>query len=476
MSSAGISFGGLASGLDTKAIISALVAVEQRPITQLQAKKTSLTKQKSLFGDLKGLLDKLTTASKALQKTTDFLAMKAVSSDENVLTASASSTATPGSYTLTVESLATAQVNASTGSASPTTEFLNGSNPPTAGEFFINIGGNQWLVTTDDTPSLQEIAASINDTASTNDLGIRAEVVDTGNTQNGGANRYQLVVRATEAGLDGGFSLTFSDGNSELSDLLDDVNTNRIADAANAHLKLNGIDIYRSSNTVSDVIAGVTLDLKAVSAQPVTNGPRTPLTVTISTDAEETSKKIESFVEAYNAVVDFFATQNKVDGEGKASGPLFGDVTLRSIRSSLRTVVGSQVDGTGNEAYQMLSQIGVTSDKDGKLTFNRSKFEEALSTDESAVAKIFTESTHGIATRLDTQIDLYTDGVDGLIKTRTDGFDRQVKNTSDRIEQAERRLELYQKQLEVKYANLESLLSKLQSQGGGLSGLANLSR
>ncbi len=473
MSSAGISFGGLASGLDTKAIISALVAVEQRPIYQLQAKKTSLTKQKSLFGDLKGLLDKLTTAAKALKSTTDFLAMKAASSNEDVLTASASSSATPGSYSLTVESLATAQVSASLGSSSPTASF--GSGIP--GEFSIDIGGNSWIVTTDDTPSLQEIAASINDTATTNDLGVRAEVVDTGNTQNGGANRYQLVVRATEAGTEGAFSLTFSDGNQELADLLTEIGGNTIVDAANAHLKLNGIDTYRSSNTISDVIAGVTLDLKSVSAQPnPPSGPFTPLTVTITTDAEETSKKVESFIEAYNKVVDFMAEQNKVDGEGKASGPLFGDVTLRSIRSSLRSIVGGQVATTGNESYQLFSQIGITSDKDGKLTFNKSKFEEGLSTDENAVARIFSDATNGISARIETQIDLYTDSVDGLLKARSDGFDRQVKNTSDRIEQAERRLEQYQKQLEAKYANLESLLSRLQGQGSGLSSLNNLSQ
>ncbi|MCB9884185.1 MAG: flagellar filament capping protein FliD [Planctomycetes bacterium] len=461
MSSAGISFGGLASGLDTKAIISALVAVEQRPITQLQAKKTSLTKQKSLFGDLKGLLDKLTTAAKALKSTTEFLAMKATSSDEDVLKASASSSATPGSYTFTVERLATGQVNATTGSASATAAVA-----AVGFEFTLDVGGNQVPITTDDPPTLQGIANQINAAGQA----VRAQVIDTGNQANGGANRYQLVLSATEIGSAGGFSLSIDPGEDPTAiAFVNDLSAGVKSDAQDAKIVLNGgIEVYRSSNTVSDLFNGLTLDLKATST--------TPVTVTVSTDAEETSKKVEAFVEAYNKVVDFMAEQNKVSEEGKASGPLFGDVTLRSIRSSLRNIVGGQVETTGNEAYQLFSQIGITSDRDGKLTFNKSKFEEALGTDENAVANIFTDATNGISTRLETQIDLYTDSVDGLIKARSDGFDRQVKNTTDRIDQAERRLELYQKQLEVKYANLESLLSKLQGQGSGLSSLNNLSR
>lgn len=456
MSTAGISFGGLASGLDTKSIIAALVAVEERPIRVLESKKTSLNKQKSLFGDLKGLLDKLTEASKALKKTTDFLAMKASSSDENVLTVSASSSATPGTYTARVQKLAQAQVNSHSGSASRTATIESG-----AVTLQIDTGdGPQFVSLTD--PSLDSVAAAINSQAT----GIRAEVIDTGNTGGGGAQRYQLVVRALEMGEENAFTISVDDGGPAFTAFVADLNTNVRTPGQDAELLVNGaIVVKRPTNTVGDLWTGITLDLKSVP------DPNKDITVTVSTDAEETSKKVQAFVDAYNKVVDFFAEQNKLDSEGKASSPLFGDVTLRSIRSSLRSVIGGQVQGTGNEAYQLLSQVGITSDTQGKLTFNRSKFEEALASDESAVAGVFTQETFGIAGRLESQIDLYTDGVEGLLKARTDGFDRLVKSTTDRIEQSERRLELYQKQLEQKYANLESLLSRLQSQGSGLTSL-----
>jgi flagellar hook-associated protein 2 len=462
MSSAGISFGGLASGLDTKAIISALVAIEERPIRALEAKKTSFTKQKSMFGDLKGLLDKLSTAATALKTTTDFLKMKAASDDEDILTASASSSATPGTYTMRVTALAKAQVNSSSGSASPTAS-LGG-----PASLQIDIGGDTHLITVGDAqnpPSLQSIASAINAYDDANEMGVRAEVVDTGNTAGGGAQRYQLVVRSAETGVDGAFTITPDDGDAAFQAVINDVNANVRTPASNATIVVNGaITIQRSSNQISDLFGGLTLDLKSIDTTK-------DVTVTVSTDAEETAKKVQEFVDAYNKVVDFFTSQSELDAEGKAKSPLFGDSTLRSMRTSLRSVLGASVD-TGNQSFQLLSQLGITSDKGGKLTFNRSKFEEALADDETAVARVFTEATNGIAGKLVAQIKVYTDSVDGLIKNRNDTFDRQVKDTQSRIESAERRLGLYEKQLESKYANLEQLLSRLQSQGSSVGNIA----
>jgi flagellar hook-associated protein 2 len=459
MSSAGISFGGLASGLDTKAIISALVAVEQRPIRALEQKKTQLGKQKTLFSDLRGLLDKLSTASKALKTTQDFLAMKAASDDEAALTAQASPSATPGTYTVRVNSLAKAQVNSSTGSASRTAS-LGG-----PASLQLDIGGGTYLIGVA-SPNLDSIAAAINEFDTQNQIGVRAEVVDTGNTTGGGANRYQLVVRSTKTGTDGAFTLSVDDGDAAFAAVVNDVAANVRTAASNASLTINGaVSIQRSTNQISDLWPGITLDLKSVP------NPPKDITVTVTTDTEATSKKVEAFVEAYNKVVDFFTEQNALDAEGKAKSPLFGDQTLRSLRSTLRSAVGTAVAAQPNQPFQLLSQIGVTSDTAGKLTFNRSKFEEKLVEDEQAAAAIFTDAQNGVASQFITKIEVYTDSVDGLLKNRTDTFDRQTKQTQSRIDQAERRLELYEKQLEAKYANLENLLARLQGQGSSVSAI-----
>jgi flagellar hook-associated protein 2 len=396
--------------------------------------------------------------------------MKAASDDETIATATAGSSATPGTHKFKVLQLATGQVNASAGSASPTASL--GSN---AAVLQIDVGGNTHLITvnpasggTQPPATLESIATAINAEDDLTDMGVRAEVVDTGNLANGGASRYQLVVRATETGAANGFTISYDSGDSAFQTVINQVASNQLIAGANARVEVGGIVVQRATNQIGDLIPGVTLDLKSAA------NPTKEVTVTVSTDAEAVTKKVQAFIDAYNKVVDFFTEQNTLGADGKAKNPLFGDPTLRSMRSNLRTVMGGSVADTGNDAYQLLSQLGIKADTQGKLTLDSGKLAEALADDEQAAAAVFTHATNGIGKRLEAQIDVYTDSVDGLLKSRTDSFDRLVRDTQTRIDQAERRLTLYEKQLEQKYANLESLLSQLQSQGTSLGNLAAL--
>jgi flagellar hook-associated protein 2 len=456
MSSAGISFGGLGSGLDSRSIIEALMAVERRPISALEAKKTAIGRQKSLFGDLDKLLGDLQDKARALQRTTEFLAMQAASDKEEVLMATAGNTATPGSWRLTVERLATAQVSASAGRADRAATQLGD------GTFEITVDGTSHFVSvgagTGYDSTLDGIAAAINAAA----IGVNASVVDTGV----GTDRYQLVLSGSTTGSDGAFTVALDSGPQALQTLVGELAT-PVTAAQNARISMNGIGIERSTNQITDVIPGVTLDLR--TTQP--SGEF--VTITVSTDAEATSTKVKEFVDAYNKVVDFLAEQNALGADGKAKGPLFGDTTLRSVRGGLRDIVGGVV---GNGPLRLLAQIGITSDTAGKLTFDQSRFEQQLVDDEAAVAGLFTNATDGIARRLFDRIDLYTDSVDGLLKTRTDGFDRLTKQTQSRIDQAERRLAQYEKSLEQRYANLETLMARLQGQGSSLGVVSSATR
>lgn len=457
MSTAGINFGGLASGLDTQAIIRALVSVERAPILQMEQKTSDLQRQKSLFGTLDGLLDKLSESVQKLKRTSDFLTMSATSSDEETLTASASSAALAGSYDVRVLALATGQVNTA-GAASPADPLPN-TNATVSME--IDVGGQAVTVTADN--NLDAIAAAINAEAET--TGVRAEVVDTGAGNPNASERYQLVVRSEQPGAANGFTLSYVDGGGGFQDLVDAlVDPANQTDASDAQIEVNGVIAYRSTNTVSDLLDGVTLDLRSVP------DPQRTVTITVATDAEATGENVEDFVNAYNELVDFFEAQNRVSDQGSASSPLFGDTTLRSIRSSLRGIVGGSFS-SGNTAYQMLSQIGVTSDTDGKLTFDQSEFQAALDDDDQAVTAMFADSAAGLAGMLEDRIDIYTDSVDGLIKIRNDGYDRRIKQTRDRIDDAERRLSRYEERLTKKYANLEQLLTRLQGQGSSLGAM-----
>ena len=452
MSSAGISFGGLGSGLDTQSIIAALMAVERRPIAALESKKSSYNQQKSLFGDLDGLLDKLQDAAQKLRTGTNFLSMAAASSHPEILTASASSTATPGSYQVTVNSLATSQANGA-GSSDPNTTTHGD------GTLWITTGGVVHSIDVGSGSAYPSTLEGIRDAINDQNIDVSASVVDTGIE---GSDRYQLVLRSNIAGSEGAFTVELDSGTAPLQTLVDDLNANELTPASNASLEINGLTVERSSNSITDVIPGVTLNLESAPTPP------TEVTITVTTDTEETASTVKEFVEAYNEVVDFVSSQNALGEDGEARNPLFGDSTLRSIRSSLRSIVGGSVD-TGNPAAAMFFQVGITADREGRLTFNESKFEEALVEDEQAVTNLFAQASTGIAQRIFDKIDAYTDSVDGLIKTRTDGFDRLIRDTTRRIEQAEDRLDRTEASLQQRFASLETLIARLQGQGSALS-------
>ena len=158
--------------------------------------------------------------------------------------------------------------------------------------------------------------------------------------------------------------------------------------------------------------------------------------------------------------------------EGGARNPLFGDFTLRSIRTQLRQIVGSMVDnGDGDDSYNQLSLIGIKSDTDGRLTFTQSDFETALNADSSAVKDLFSFGSVGIAERIYTTIDGFTDSVDGLIKARTDSFDDRIRRMDRQIEQKELRLEQFEERQRQRFAALEAPIGQLQAQGDALSAL-----
>ncbi len=465
MSISGITFSGIASGLDTAAIINALVAVEELPIKALESKKRSLQGQKNLFGNFEDLLNKLKEAAEGIKESDNFLKRAAATDKEDFFTASASDTALPGTYDVEVMSLAKGQVAASLGRVDRDTTIVGSGDiaitmdPDGAADpsFVVTVAAG--------TGTLNDIASAINTSPDNGPNGVQASVLDTGQD---GANRYKLVLTSKETGDTADFSLGIGATDPGLIDLVNELNAGTASTASDAVLKLNGIQIQRDSNTISDAIDGVTMNLKAKGEGL---GDQDDLTkLTISTDSTATAEQIEGFVEAYNAVVGFVTNQSTVGENGQAQGALFGDITLRNVRSTLRNIMGSQVD-TGDDAFALLSLVGFKSEVDGTLTFNKGEFEESLSENADAVRNLFSKPGSGIADRLFETIDTYTDIVDGIFKSRKDSFDRQIKRADIQIDEKEIRLEKFEVRQRQRFAALEELMGKLQSQGSAFSAI-----
>lgn len=461
----GISFGGLASGLDTRSIISQLLAVEERPIALLRNKKQTFQAKKSLYGDLEDKLNKLFDATKKLRLSSQFLEFDAVKdNEEKYLKATASAGAQAGKYEIVVNSLAQARTRTSSGSpdADSTT---NGSGSLS---FDLGDAGVEIVTLTDTT--LNGIAASVNEA----DIGIEASVINTGI----GANPYKLVFRSAKEGEDNDFTVGTDSADLTLQNFAAQINADNSIAPKDADLTINGVGAKRSSNTFDDLIPGVTIDLRGEDSSAKT-------IVTISTNTEETSAKVKEFVDAYNEIVDFISGQQEVIQSGDGGGdddeeirtnPLFGESSLRTIRSTLRNIVGGSTD-TGNASVCLLSQIGIESDRDGRLTFTQSEFDEALVGDPSALRNLFASEDDlgnpvGIANRIYDTIDAWTDSIDGILAASKDGIDRNVTDINRQIERAEEKLERLEIQLTQRYANLEITLGRLQAQGGALAGLS----
>lgn len=461
MSISGISFGGLASGLNTQSIISALMALEQRPITALENKRQSFKSQLGLFGTLETKLKELRDAVNDVRQSTNFLEFTATTSTNAYFAATAGNGAIAGSYQIAVNQLAESQSNQS-GSYTSDTEQLVAGSATSRLEFTIDGTTTVGVDLQNATYSLQDIATAINGTGQ----GITARAVKV----NG--DDYRLVVTG-ELGEDKSFTVQ-GFGSAEVQALGTALDTNPLNAAQDAEIEIDNLAIRRNSNSISDAITGVTINLFAAEVGFTT-------TLTVDPDASATAEKVKDFVKAYNSVIDFIESQSQVDEEGNSSSPLFGDSTLRSVRSMMRSVAGGSSTATNTGQFNLLSQVGITADNEGRLTFKQSEFEAAVATDEDAVRDLFagpvvpatptSPSYGGIASRLYALTDDFLDTVDGLLVTRKNGFNDRIKDVGKQIEAAERRLEKTQFSLEQKFANLEVLLSQLQSQGSALGGL-----
>jgi flagellar hook-associated protein 2 len=243
--------------------------------------------------------------------------------------------------------------------------------------------------------------------------------------------------------------------------------------AADAMFSISGLGSFtRSTNSVSDVIDGVTITLKAASGST---------DLTLDYDKSSTQSKVQSLLDAYNDVVRTIDGQTigQQKSDGSVSGGAFsGDATPRLIRTSLATVIASKI---GGGAYSRLADIGITTQKDGTLSLDDTKFQNALASDPASVATLFggTSTSDGLADLLSTAVDTQTKAVTGMIAVRQDGLTSTIKDVQNQIDQATDRLGAEETRLREQFSNLELLVSNAQRSGNAmlqaLNSLNNLS-
>jgi flagellar hook-associated protein 2 len=235
--------------------------------------------------------------------------------------------------------------------------------------------------------------------------------------------------------------------------------------------------VTSSTNQITNVIQGVTLNLTGVSQSPVQ--------LNVSQDTSGLVTSLQSFVTTFNALTTQISSQTTFDTSTNTAGLLLGDSVASSITSALYGSINTTI-GTGS--YRTLSQLGITVGQGGQLTFNQATFNSALATDPNGVQQLFnaTSSTTtangstsvvntGIAYVIDSALKTLVDPVAGSVNAaenelaqESQGFQTQITNLNALLAQKKT-------QLETEFANMESVLANLQSQQQSLSSIGTVS-
>ena len=427
------SFSGLATGIDTGSIVTALVSAESLPIERLRVKQANHDSMSSRLETIRGRLDTLKTAMAAI---TDNDAESTVSSSAgSIVSATAQGSAQAGAYVVEVSQLAAAERTNSDGVASRNTAGLwaDGSS------IGISVGSDAEVsISVSSTDTLDSIARRINDS----DLRATASVIFDG-------SQYRLQVSGTDTGAANAISFTQTGLDLGLTNP-----ANEAVAAADALFTIDGLAMSRDSNDVSEAITGVQLNLSSLTTSPVT--------INVGSDSEALSEKMKAFVEAYNSVVNGIAVESVFTGEGRTGDSLAGDSTLRSLQGSLSSSLFGSLPG-----FDTIRQMGLETDRSGKLQFDAEAFGAALSQNGDALLEAFAGdgTSEGLFERLTTLTDRYADKDTGLLTTRMDSFTSENRRIDQRIESMELRVEKFESNLLRKFATLETLVAGLNSQG-----------
>lgn len=375
--------GSAASSLDINNIVSQLMQVESRRKTLLQRDEASQQVKLSAVGSLSSAMSSFQSALNSLKSSSNFQSIKATSGDSTVLTATASSSAATGTYSLEVTQLAKANMLASTAYTDTTTAIATGT-------LTIQVGSGAAKAITID--SSNNTLAGIRDAINKAGADVTASIINDG-TGN------KLIMTANKMGASNTIKVTVasdSDGNDTdaagLSNLMyDPAGTKRMSEiqtAQSATLKMGTLTITKDSNTITDVLPGVTLNLLKAQVG-------TPVSIGVSNDTSVVSANINKFVGEFNKLVKALKDIGGYDAATKKSGPLGGDSVIRQVETQIRSVVASTVPGLSS-GINSLSQIGISTKSDGTLSVDSTKLSTAMTNNFNDIVKLF--ATAGTAT------------------------------------------------------------------------------
>ena len=469
---------GIGSNLDLTTLLANLKTGEQAPLVAMQKQQASYSAKLSAYGQLNAALSALQTASAALAKPELFEGVKASASDGSVLSATAAASAPSGVYAVNVTQLSQAQSLAAAGVLSGSADIASGAKTTLTFEFGTLSGDPADLVTgkffnADFGPaspprttsitldpgakSLEEIRDAINAKTS---LGVTAAIVN-----DGGDKPYRLVLTSTQAGAASSMRITVSgdpavpgsQGDATLTGLLtndpDDVSKQmrQTVAAQDTKLTVNGLAITSASNSVAGAVPDVTMTVSKAGAS----------TLTVQNDTGSVQGAVSTFVSAYNSLQSLSTRLSAYDAANRSGAILLGDSVLRNVQVGIRaTLTGAQAQHSSG--LTMLSQIGITFQKDGTLAVESTKLTTALSGKLSGIANLFSgnDGVGGYGTQMAALITSYTD-TGGTLSAATKGINTTLDTLSKRYTATTARIDATVARYKTQFTQLDQMISSM---------------
>ncbi|WP_373975199.1 flagellar filament capping protein FliD [Chitinibacter sp. SCUT-21] len=492
----GITASGIGSGLDVQGIVSKLVEVEKEPLKVLDKKELGIQATISAVGTVKSGLSALQTALAGLLDINNFTGIKSNSSATDVLTAQVGNAADPGIYSIDVLQLAASQrVTSKVGVFTGDSQVLANVADVAGGVAKIKlefgaVDGSNFNLNSDKNPV--EISVSPKSGASTITL---ADVKDAINNSKSGIGATivqdtpgsaRLVINAGDGGAKNAFKLSIVNGAGTQIDKLaydptnaSDPNFSVLNNeyARDAKFKLNGVEINRPTNSISDALKGVTIDLwKSSLSDPADlNSQSKTVRLEVRRDSLGAEKAIEGFVKSYNELRNQVVELTKYDAKTGKGAILQGENSIQVVMNQLRQDITSNFpDGTG----QSFNSLGVSFDRYGAMIFAKEKFTAALKVDPANVASSLgaydkklpppESAKNGIAFKINASITQLVDK-GGVIGTYLQSLDSKVKSINQQRVSINQTVEQAQARYLKQFNALDLAVAKMRSTGDFLT-------
>jgi len=444
---ASISTLGVGSGLQLGDILDSLTAAQKAQLTPISKQQTSYTAKLSAYGTLKSALESFQTANTALSKADLFTATTTASSS-TAFSATTSGSAIAGKYTINVSQLAQAQTL-----TTAKTQSDNKTAIATADSTItIQQGGDKKPVTINisaENSSLSDIRDAINKA----DAGVSASIINVGNGE------YRLSITSKDTGKDNAMTISVSGDKALQSFMGYNGNSADTANgmmesvtAQNALLKVNNVDIENSSNTISDALEDITLNLN-----DVTTGNQT---LTITTD--NTKAAYNSLQDTFSSLTKYTAVDAGSDAQNTSNGALLGDSTLRTIQTQLRSVLNNPHTSSN---IKTLAQAGITTDPStGKLEVDDDKLSAAMKNSAAGIKDLLIGDgkTSGITTTVGTNLTGWLSST-GIIQAAKDGVSKTLNNLTKQYNAASERIDTMVARYKEQFTQLDVMMNSLNS-------------